>query len=194
MTPVRNPACSTCANLGDEIANTGRGEYLSDPWYKMVRCELGNDLDLGRCPECDACFEWQDHPQYYGSGNLDEEHLRRLPESEAALVRTLLTAGNDPSAPQRVIDAAFAGVNPGLLRRLLMHIAIKYKAAFQPLLPLVLECIRREPGLSWNDVIGNYVGWGLQRAHQVIALIEADPRPRPFAIEHMLKRCRDVKP
>lgn len=195
MTQLKQPACVTCASLGNgEMANTGRGEYLSDAWGHMVRCGLGNDVDLGRCPECDACFEWQDHPQHYGSGNLDEEHLRRLPDAEAELVRALLLAASDAQAPARVIEAALTGVGPDLLRVLLADMAIKYKAAFRPLLPTLVDRLFREPGLSAVDRLSSYVGSSLARAQEMIARIEADPRPRPFAVELLLTRCRAVRP
>lgn len=188
-------ACSTCASLGNgEIAHTGRGEYLSGAWDRMQRCGLGHWVELGRCPECDALFEWQDHPQYYGSGNLDEEHLRRLPAAEAALVRALLAAGSDPQAPARVIDEALIKVSPDLLRALLMDLALRHRTAFQPLLPALLDPLFRKPGLDTVDQLSSYVGSSLARARELMALIDADPRPRPFAVEHLLSRCRAVRP
>lgn len=191
--PTITPTCTTCGNLRNEIANTGRGEYLADAWYKMVRSDLANDIDLGRCPECDACFEWTDHPQCYGSGNLDEEHVRRLPEAEAALVRTLC-APVDIEAPLRVFDAALAIVAPDLLRALLRKLVYQQRPAFQLLLPKLIDQLYLKPGMSDSDSIANYVGWGLGRAREVMDLIEADARPRPFIVEHLHKRCREVKP
>lgn len=188
-------ACSTCASLGDfEIANTGRGESLSPAWDRMRRCGLGFWVELGRCPECDALFEWQDHPQFYGSGNLDEEHLRRLPEAEAILVRALLAADSDVQAPARVIHTALSAVSPDLLRALLMDLALRHRAAFQPLLPALLDQLFRKPGLDTVDQLSSYVGSSLTRAREMMALIDADPRARPFAVEHLLSRCRAVKP
>lgn len=129
-----------------------------------------------------------------GSGNLDEEHLRRLPQGEAELVRTLLLAATDAQAPARVIEAALTGVSPDLMRVLLANIANEQKAAFQPMLPTLVDTLFRHPGLSAVDQLSSYVGWSLARAHEVIALVEADPRPRPFAVEHLLTRCRAVRP
>ena len=105
--------CDLCAPLGPgEIAHTGRDERLSPAWGRMQRLDLDSRVDLGICPQCGALFEGSDHPQFFGSGNLDEEHLRRLEEPESALVRALLRAGEDPEAAQAAIAPALAGGVP----------------------------------------------------------------------------------
>lgn len=129
--------CATCGQLGaGEIANTGRDERLSPAWSRMTLLDLDSRIDLGVCPACGALFEWSDHPQYYGSGNLDEEHLRRLGPPEADLVRALLRTGEDPDAAQAAIAPALAGgVAEDLLIALLRRLVGQQRPAFQRLLP-----------------------------------------------------------
>lgn len=189
--PVAGP-CLACAPLGDgEIANTGRAERLSPAWSGMTLLDLDSRIDLGVCPACGALFEWSDHPQYYGSGNLDEEHLRRLGPPEADLVRALLRAGEDPDAAQAAIAPALAGgVAEDLLIALLRRLVGQQRPAFQRLLPRVLEHLFRSPRSGYGDVLGCYMFSSHNRSRELVAMIEADPRPRPPVVNQVFERCR----
>lgn len=189
--PAAGP-CTTCGPLGDsESANTGRGEYLSDAWSAMSRLHLDNALDLGICPDCSAIFEWSDHPQCYGSGNLDEERLRKLAGTELDLVRQFLRAGEDPQAPLRALPAALAGgVGEDLLIVLLRQLVYRQREAFRLLLPTLVGLLYDQHRGSHGDVLGSYMFSSHVRSREIVALIESDPRPRTFAVEHLMGKCR----
>ncbi|MBL8246617.1 MAG: hypothetical protein JNL89_20635 [Rhodanobacteraceae bacterium] len=184
--------CDRCAPLGaGEIANTGRDERLSPAWGRMQRLGLDSRVDLGICPQCGALFEWSDHPQFFGSGNLDEEHLRRLDEPESGLVRALLRAGEDPEAAQAAITPALAGGVPDdLLIELLRRLVYQQRSGFRRLLPSVLAHLHHTRYTGYGDVLGCYMFSSHQRSREIVALIEADPRPRPPAITYLLDACR----
>lgn len=184
--------CPTCGELGGgEIANTGRGEYLSGAWSKLQRLNLGNRLDLGICPQCASIVEWTDHPQCYGSGNLDEEHLRRIEEPELGLVRTFLRAGEDPHATLAALAPALAGgIGEDLLVDLLRWLVYKQRSTFRLLLPTLVGHLYSAPRSGYGDALGNYMFSSHVRSREIVALIEADPRPQPFAVEHLLQKCR----
>lgn len=190
--PVAGP-CPVCAPLGaGEIAHTGRDEWLSPAWGGMTRLDLDSRIDLGTCPACGALFEWSDHPQYYGSGNLDEEHLRRLAPPEADLVRALLRADEEPDAAQAAMAPALAGgVAADLLIELLRRLVYRQRAAFRRLLPMVVAHLYHSPRSGFGDVLGCYMFSSHNRSRELVALIEADPRPRPPSIAQLLQRCRE---
>lgn len=101
--------CAQCAVLPRELwANTGRDEYLPAEASKLVALNLSDDHDLRRCTACGAWFEWQDHPQMYGSGNNWEESLRRLEPAQCRLIEQLLeeprTAEGTPAELDEVFD------------------------------------------------------------------------------------------
>lgn len=183
--------CPTCGPLGaGEIANTGRGEYLSGAWSQLTRLGLDNRVDLGICPQCNAMFEWTDHPQYYGSGNLDEEHLRRVEEPELGLARELLRAADDLQAPARVIAQAIAGgVAEDLLAEILRRMLYRQREVFRTLLPALLDGLYAKPAFD-RDLLSSYACWSHARSREIVALVAADPRPRSVHVTHLLERCR----
>src|SRR5689334_12954443 len=83
--------CEVCSVIPEEMwANTGRGDSLYPELGRLVRLNLDNGDDIYECPGCGALFEWEDLPQYYGSGNCDEERLTRLNPEQHLIVRALL--------------------------------------------------------------------------------------------------------
>lgn len=183
--------CPICSPLGGgEIARTGRGESLDGAWQKFARLDLDNRVDLGTCPDCNAIFEWTDHPQCYGSGNLDEEHLRRIEEPELGLVRELLRADEDPQAPSRVIVRAIAGgVAEDLLAGILRRMLYRQREVFRTLLPALLDALHLKPAFD-RDLLSSYACWSHVRSREIVALIATDPRPRSIQVTHLLERCR----
>jgi hypothetical protein len=185
--------CDRCAPLGaGEIANTGRDERLSPAWGRMQRLGLDSRVDLGICPQCGALFEWSDHPQFFGSGNLDEEHLRRLDEPESGLVRALLRAGEDPEAAQAAIAPALTGGVPDdLLIQLLRRLVYRQRSGFRRLLPSVLAHLHHTRYTGYGDVLGCYIV--LQPS--TLARDRRPDRGRPAAapppaVTYLLERCR----
>jgi hypothetical protein len=85
------PTCTVCSGIPpDLLVNTGRDGTFPGEVRRLVQLDLGSSNDLYRCPECGALFEWEDLPQYYGSGNNDEERLTRLDSAQASTARDLL--------------------------------------------------------------------------------------------------------
>lgn len=185
--------CAGCGELGaGEIAQTGYGERLSAAWGRCQRFDLSAEIDIGRCPDCGSLYEWTDHPQFYGSGNLDEEHLRRLDEPEASLVRALLPGAPGLVDPAAWIAAALTAVPPMLLKVLLMELAYRADARLAPMLPALLDMQYRPHPAFNTDVLSTYAGSSHRRTRPLLALIEADPRPRPYAVQWLLERCRQT--
>jgi hypothetical protein len=52
-----------------------------------------------RCPECGACFVWEEHPQMYGSGINDEERLIRVSADASVRNRSYGLSKQDDAAP-----------------------------------------------------------------------------------------------
>lgn len=83
--------CDICGELpASLVVNTGRDERFPDAVRKLLSLRTNpnavpSDYDIWRCPACDALFEWEDRRQFYGSGNLDEEELTRVPDAPGEL-------------------------------------------------------------------------------------------------------------
>lgn len=184
-------ACGVCAELGaGEIAQTGYGHRLSPAWGRCKRHELSSDIDIGSCPECGTLYEWTDHPQFFGSGNLDEEHLRRLDEPESALVRAVLPGAAPLDAPELWIRAALDNIPPQLLKALLMELACRRDQQLAPMMPALLDLLYRPIPPINSDVLSTYTGNSHRRTRPLLALIEADPRPPTHAVQWLVERCR----
>src|SRR4051794_11547332 len=99
--------CSVCGDLPASLTVlTGMGEYVPGAIHSLAPLGLGNDQDLLRCPACDALFHWEDRPQFYGSGNLDEELLNRLSNDQAAAARSLLSLDGGSAITPAVLARA----------------------------------------------------------------------------------------
>lgn len=184
-------ACGICAELGaGEIAQTGYGHRLSPAWGRCKRYELSSDIDIGSCPECGTLYEWTDHPQFFGSGNLDEEHLRRLAEAEAGLVRAILPGASPLAAPDAWIRTALGYVPPQLLKALLMALAYRADAQLATMVPALLDLLYRPYPPINSDVLSTYAGNCHRRTRPLLALIEADPRRPTHAVQWLMERCR----
>lgn len=70
--------CNVCSALPEDVTvNTGREEYFPSAFNKLIRINGDNDTAFYRCPNCHTFYEWINMPQFYGSGNCDEERLVR---------------------------------------------------------------------------------------------------------------------
>lgn len=101
--------CALCAPIPEVArANTGRDERFGEPIVRLRRLGIGSDEDLRECPECDAMFTWYDDRAFTGSGNNDEEVLRRVTEARAGVVHALLRRGEaSPGSLARRVATAF---------------------------------------------------------------------------------------
>lgn len=79
--------CTVCVSLPDDFTvNTGRDEAFPDAFKKLRWISGDNSDGYYRCPGCGTYYLWIDMPQFYGSGNCDEERLvRQTPEQSREL-------------------------------------------------------------------------------------------------------------
>jgi hypothetical protein len=79
--------CTVCSSLPEDFTvNTGREERFPSAFSQLVHMTGDNDTALYRCPACHTFYEWINMPQFYGSGNCDEERLvRQTPENSREL-------------------------------------------------------------------------------------------------------------
>lgn len=79
--------CSVCISLPDDFTvNTGREEPFPTAFRKLKWVCGDSSEAYYRCPGCGTYYEWINMPQFYGSGNCDEERLvRQTPEKSREL-------------------------------------------------------------------------------------------------------------
>ena len=165
---------------------TGMGEYLPGAMSSLTRLDLGHDHDLYRCPECDSLFHWQDHPQFYGSGNLDEESIARLSDDEAAAVRSLLSFERGSENADQILRSAFAIVPREIVSNILMRLAIYKAAEFDPLVDVVVDRLLETNDTALTDVLSTYCGRNNERIAHMIDRINNDPRPKGNYVNYAL--------
>ncbi len=158
----------------------------------MLRFEdLALDFDLARCKSCGAMYLWEDRASLSGSGNNDETTLRPL-GCEQTIVRELLRAADEPAAPARVIDAAFAQVEWSLLRALLQRMAIRDRPAIAAMLDALIDKLYSNPPRNDTDILTSYVGWSHERAQHVLERICSIERATTHAVDRVLAHCRQT--
>jgi hypothetical protein len=146
---------------------------LPDEFDQLVRFDLDTRDDLYACPNCEALFEWQDLPQYYGSGNCDEERLTRLNPAQAWTARALL----DPDPGERdgawLLKRAFRLLSHDIVYNILRYRARRSKRAFATFVaPLVARLMAAGNG-SLFDVIDSYCESDRERLTEVARLLDA---------------------
>lgn len=194
---LETPACSTCSSIPDDLlVNTGRDGTFPAEVDRLLRLELGTRNDLYRCPACGALFEWEDLPQYYGSGNNDEERLTRLSPTQAATARALL----DPEPGERdgpstepggesLCERAFRTLPPGVLYEVLRHVGREHPHVFVGLLePLVARlAVRGDHSLC--DVITSYCGLHGDRLEELRRVLEAPRSGTSGSVDYLRETC-----
>jgi hypothetical protein len=157
--------------IGDHcVANTGRDDRLPAVFGRFRREDLRLERDIAHCPDCGAIFEWAENAQLFGSGNLDEQTLRRLGEREAASVRELLRSDQAPLGAAGLADA-LGSVEPALLNALLSRIATGQRARLADIVPLLIDAYERGDAGVNGDVLSCYVGWSPARAKALLKQI-----------------------
>ncbi len=132
--------CAICGELPSSLTiATGYGASLPAAFRHLERLESNSRAALYECPECRALFVWEDHPQFFGSGNLDEEVIQRLGEAEAALVRFFL---HEPAVASRGAEL-FATLEQPALDLLLRRLMTRRVDAFRELVPAMLDELAR---------------------------------------------------
>jgi len=86
-------SCPAWGGLADGTrANTGRDCHLPEQAFELRRYEIDSREDIRECRKCKSLFLWIDDSSWTGSGNNDEEILKRIPEDRVPLVRSHLRA------------------------------------------------------------------------------------------------------
>ena len=133
---------------------------------------------LLRCPNCHCLFDWQDEPQYMGSGNLDEERYTRFPLHESRVASDFID--DVLERPDAIFDAlpqdflwllldACAGESIQNGRRL--TILRKVAPAMRKVVPRIVDCmVHRDASLL--RVLRKLVDHAPETAAEVIAAFE----------------------
>lgn len=188
-------ACPICGPLPETtLAQTGYGDSFPENAYRLEKLGFSFSRDLWRCPECPALFDWEDIPQYYGSGNLDEERLTRLTESQSALIRTLLDLDLGDRSAAEVLDLVFREVPGELVREILQRQAIMRRVDFATFVePLVGRMVQGD-GIDLADVISSYCSYDTPSLRQVAAWLEAADQPLKPGAQFLLNRRKERLP
>ncbi len=168
--------CSICDELPDSLtAQTGYGDSLPSASGRLTEVASDSRAALRECPECRAVFVWEDHPQFYGSGNLDEEMLERLGAAQSELVRAFVHDAD----PAGRAGELFATLKRPALDLLLGHLLWRRKEVFREVLPVLLDELACAPGppqalgFTWlQDVVTTWAGHGAEQTRSVLSGLE----------------------
>ncbi len=75
-----------------------------------------------------------------------------------------------------------------MLAEILRRLLYRERPVFRTLLPALLDALHAQPPFNYS-LLGSHACFSQVRSRELIALIEADPRPRPHAVEHLLAAC-----
>jgi hypothetical protein len=181
MTDTGAPPCSVCSSIPpDLLVNTGRDNHFPPQVGRLVRLGLDSNIDLWKCPSCDALFEWQNLPQYYGSGNNDEERLTRLDPAGTAAARMLLAPEQSAHDHEELrVHRVVGNLSFGLIYELLTRTAARHKEVFSTVwLGAAVRSYAsgKGPAAVLYAMLDAYCGEDPVRIREVIASIdEASP-------------------
>lgn len=193
----RAASCTICSTIPNSlVVNTGRDERFPVEVHRLSSLELAESHDLRQCPECGALFEWEDMPQFYGSGNNAEEALTRLDPARASLVEELLDTEPGERDSELLCTQAFKTLSFALVCRLLSRLAYSHRQVFAGFLaPIVAELAARSDFELANIVVG-YCGEDGGRLEELRRLLDDVASENNPCIEYLRKKCgaRVVKP
>lgn len=183
--------CSVCGGLPDScLAQTGYGDALPAASRRLEPLGIDNMHDVWRCPACGLLFHWEDLPQYYGSGNLDQERLDRLSQAQGEVVRTLLEPGFCETPPDQLIARAARELPRELLHPILRHLRYQ-EASFETLVPPLAELLVAEDD---QPIVSLLLGWAGEKGgnlRYLAGLLERGGRPLPRFGEVLRKLVRE---
>lgn len=173
-------ACKLCGGLPESyLAQTGYGDSLPPAANELVAMGFDHRRDVWRCPQCDAFFDFEDLPQFFGSGNLDEARLDRLNAGQATQIRALLAMDFAATPPAELLSRAIAALPEGLLDAILGH--LKYRAEeFEPLVPALVE---RLVTADDQSMVGLLLDWASQtrtRVERIVSRLRRYPKLSRF--------------
>lgn len=182
--------CDVCSAIPPELwANTGRGESLLPEAGGLVRLDLDSRNDLWECPSCESLFAWEDLPQSYGSGNEDEERLRRLTPDQTTTARELLDPSPGERDGARLLDRAFRALDHDLLYSILRYRAGRQHHAFSGLVEPILARLTAENDGPLADAVGHYCGYDRERLAEVIRMLDAYGPDVSASAGYLRDRC-----
>lgn len=183
-------SCAVCSEIADDLlVNTGRDETFPDEVRRLTVLGFDNSNDLYECPGCKALFEWQDLPQYYGSGNNAEERLIRLTPEQASTARALLNPTPEARNGAELLGQAFRTLSYDLTTTLLRYAANRHKQAFSDFIgPLVAQLIAEGNGTIFS-IISDYCGSDRGRLTEVLQLLDAGGPEIGRSAEYLRKTC-----
>lgn len=172
-------------------ANTGRDEWLPAEAGTLEPMQLSRDLDLRRCKSCRALFVWGDHPQFYGSGNLDEETLDRLSPEQTQTVELLLSGAPGPEV-NTVVAAAFNQLEEEVLMLLLNRLQRTRPDQYERLMPQFVTRLLPRPNLSLSGTLQGFARQDSRCAALVIDLLRKH-EPLPTWMQYLLQQCEALR-
>lgn len=186
-------SCSACDALPAQLtANTGREQSLPSEAAALERMELGRDLDLRRCKVCRALFVWGDHPQFYGSGNLDEETLDRLSPEQSQTVELLLAGALGPEV-NTLVSAAFTQVSEALLMLLLSRLQTTRPDQYERVIPQLVTRLLPEPNLRLSGLLQGFARKDPRCAALVSELLRRHA-PLQSWTKYLFEQCEALHP
>lgn len=200
--PMNNPPvaeCEICGKLPDDlVVYTGRGDSFPDAVTRLVFPRTNQtashfpDFDVGHCPACEALFQWENRPQFYGSGNLDEEQLTRLSNADAELVRPLLSGTIDLETAALELEQAFSKLPYRVLSAIVRPQSKLSDIAFE-VAPTLIDRVIRSDDRDWADLLSPASSRADRAAH-ILELLNADPRPKGTVAKQLWERCAKIAP
>lgn len=185
-------SCPACGVLPAHLtANTGREHSLPEAAGALERMELSRDLDLRRCKSCRALFVWGDHPQFYGSGNLDEETLARLSPEQTQTVELLLSGAPGPEV-NTLVAAAFNQLEEEVLMLLLRRLQRTRPDQYERLIPQFVTRLLPRPNLSLSAMLQGFARQDTRCAAAVIDLLRKH-QPLSTWMQYLLTQCEALR-
>lgn len=182
--------CSACSSLPRTlVVNTGRDEIVPVDARRLMPLGLDDGHDLRRCPECGALFEWEDFPQFYGSGNNAEERWTRLDAAQASVVEELLDPGSGARTSEVLYVEALRTLSAGILGELLRRMARKHPQSFAGFLePMVTRLPPRSDSYACS-VLLSYCDRHRDRLVELLRLLEAAGAEASESVRYLRRTC-----
>lgn len=160
--------CSLCGELPDNLTvNTGREERFPAAFDELAIVGGFATPELRRCPECGTYFHWIDEPQFYGSGNCDEEKSIRLSTRASRLLDYLFSPDPQDLGALGVIAADFEAIPLDILLKPLwshIHTSPEILAPFVPILVQLLG----KPRNAWAIEVLSAYAKTPERAEEIL--------------------------
>jgi hypothetical protein len=185
--------CQVCKELPDTIlVQTGISEHFPDAVAQLVRLGLGMSNDIYKCPSCYSLFYWEDRPQFFGSGNLDEQSLTRLSQEGAVSAWALLNLSEECQTGTQLLKQAFENLSQELVFEIVRHLSFTRPLAFSHLVAGLVDRLIETNYCSLSDVLSYYCQMDRKRAEIVSELLNSDPRPKKGYAQSLLSRCAEI--